>query len=399
MASDPRTVHHDNSRHKVCGLCLNEHGLKPVRSISAKEESIIQDKVNKCFNLKDEKYCTGICNTCRTQLLRFESGSSNLLFLSSQFGADLPPVTRNNSKDKCDCIICCRAKLFGGQWNAFKKQMKDIRKDASRLSETATGDHRPLCPTCLSEIYRGSNHSEEECRKKHTLVENLSKIDTKLLEDALKAKSSGDNSSSSVNNNVDDDSSRVWTVKDAVVVQKDLNLSTRKRNAMMKFIRLKGNKVEPHIREIIQAEKAQLSEFYKTSVVEFQSSNGESLLKPIAFTDDPNCLLDFVDNERGKTEMVRKVGLDGGKGFLKMMCSSISIDDLQPTKKSRVTKADGIVGSDQKQCSGEKIVPLAVAPDVPETYHNIKILLKLCNLEQLDLVFTGDLKIYNIMLG
>ena len=78
---------------------------------------------------------------------------------------------------------------------------------------------------------------------------------------------------------------------------------------------------------------------------------------------------------------------------------NIDINDEPPVKKSKVRKSDGVVGSDRKQCSGEKIIPLAVVPDVPETYHNLKIIVQLCRLSELNLVFTGDLKVYNIMLG
>ena len=207
-----------------------------------------------------------------------------------------------------------------------------------------------------------------------------------------------------MNNN----SSKTWTAKEAIVVQKELKLTSNKRDSLLKFVRLHGEKVEPYVREKIRAEKAQLHEFYKTSIVEFQSISGEPMLRPMTYTDEPNNLLNFVDGERQKAKddskeipMVRKAGIDSGKGFLKLMTTSMNIDinDEPPVKKSKVRKADGVVGSDRKQCSGEKIIPLAVVPDVPETYHNLKIIVQLCRLSELNLVFTGDLKVYNIMLG
>ena len=154
MASDARTAYHRKNRQKVCCLCLNEHGLKPSRLCSVKEEEIIQSRIAHSFTLKDEKYAEGLCSTCHTQIWRLHHGSSNLIFISKSFGEalDQSPVTRSSSAEKCDCVICCRAQLNGGAWNKFKKEQKLKRKGSSDVNATTKEDHR-LCPNCLSQVY------------------------------------------------------------------------------------------------------------------------------------------------------------------------------------------------------------------------------------------------------
>ena len=189
MASDARTACHGKNRQNVCALCLNEHGLKPSRPVTDKEEEIIRSRIAPNFSLKDEKYAVGLCSTCHTQIWRLHHGTSNLIFISKHFGEDpeQSPVTRSSSAEKCSCVICCRAQLNGGAWNKFKKDMKKLRKMGSADVDTSQNDDHRLCPNCLSQIYRGSSHSETECQKKKTIVDNLAKIDSELLKSALKA--------------------------------------------------------------------------------------------------------------------------------------------------------------------------------------------------------------------
>ena len=49
--------------------------------------------------------------------------------------------------------------------------------------------------------------------------------------------------------------------------------------------------------------------------------------------------------------------------------------------------------------SGKKVIPLAICPDVKETYQNIKLLFDLINIQLLDkFTLTGDLKCLNIII-
>ena len=73
-------------------------------------------------------------------------------------------------------------------------------------------------------------------------MNNLSKLEPDVLKSALKAQgSSGDTASTSTINN-----NETWTLKEAVIVQKELNLSSNKRDALFKFVRLHGDHVEPY---------------------------------------------------------------------------------------------------------------------------------------------------------
>ena len=83
----------------------------------------------------------------------------------------------------------------------------------------------------------------------------------------------------------------------------------------------------------------------------------------------------------------KKVGIDGGKGFLKIVLSLF--DDENPGNEGAGSKS---------YTGGRKVIPLVIAPNVSETYGNIKIMLDLIKFKLLDnYLVTGDLKVLNIL--
>ena len=95
------------------------------------------------------------------------------------------------------------------------------------------------------------------------------------------------------------------------------------------------------------------------------------------------CVMRDLDYEN----CTKKVGIDGGKGFLKIVLSLF--DDENPGNEGAGSKS---------YTGGRKVIPLVIAPNVSETYVNIKIMLDLIKFKLLDnYLVTGDLKVLNIL--
>ena len=83
-------------------------------------------------------------------------------------------------------------------------------------------------------------------------------------------------------------------------------------------------------------------------------------------------------------ELLNVVGADDGKGILKM-CWNWS--------KMKTDKGE------TKLMGPKRSIILAAVADVPETYHNMSVLLELTKLAEVDFILSCDLKLINIFLG
>ena len=99
------------------------------------------------------------------------------------------------------------------------------------------------------------------------------------------------------------------------------------------------------------------------------------------------------------TDMAQKIGMDFGKGHLRMVLTMYDDEDLlNISTKERITRAEGIgSGSSYKLTGRRRIMILASAPKVPENYHNCGIFIQNVAINSLLYTFTGDLKLYNII--
>ena len=98
------------------------------------------------YSRNDEHFPRGLCSTCNSRLDRLIAGTVTSIPVSVHLGTTVvPPQTRARiSNNDCQCVICFRAKLNGGQWVSFKAQVK---KKTGPLV-----DHK-LCPSCFSKVY------------------------------------------------------------------------------------------------------------------------------------------------------------------------------------------------------------------------------------------------------
>ena len=141
---------HEENRYKTCAICYNEAGAKASCPISPRVEQIIRTKIDSNYALNDPRYGASLCKTCDFDINLLGAGKINQprFKKSSRFGERIPINLRSDG-DHCNCIVCERATLSGGRWNAFRKMWK---KTPGRKSTNAAGKS-VRCDICLTEVF------------------------------------------------------------------------------------------------------------------------------------------------------------------------------------------------------------------------------------------------------
>ena len=159
--------------------------------------------------------------------------------------------------------------------------------------------------------------------------------------------------------------------------------------------------IEAHVRKALVERKGIFAEYFDVEIAEFETSTGESLMSPFVYCADITRFVETLASIRGYnfTDMAQKIGMDSGKGHLRMVLTLYDEDDLLPANiKQRSVRAGGIgSGTNYRLTGRKKIMIVASAPGVPETYKNCALIIDKVKINTLLYTFTGDLKLYNIV--
>ena len=425
---------HEENRAKVCAVCYSKSGSKATRQVSAREVVAIKELVYEGYNMCDERFPTGLCDTCHFCLADNIVGHSHqnnrkapprvLKILDTEtYDIQLQKVTRGNPTTSCQCNICSVARMNGVQW---KKFISDCKKESKDTLGSPLIKFSKLCNKCLAPIYRGSNHSEERCQSKRVSLQNITQavansnsnldlVASKILRDKIHDTGSknvqlrSDTGGHPLNVLVDKNSNlqeKQITVEEAKVIQIEAGISDNQMGKVMKNLRLKlGRKVvQPGLREKMIADKSKFDQFFTADEVQFYNSDGGTIVRPFVYCSD---ILGFVSElallrELDIGDLTVKVGVDSGKGHLKMILSLYDPDNLQVNKcaADRVTRKDGIGSGNLYSLLGRKrVMIIAIAPDTPENYTNLQLFYDMVGINKLAYKQTGDFKALNILVG
>lgn len=128
----------------------------------------------------------------------------------------------------------------------------------------------------------------------------------------------------------------------------------------------------------------------------------EYLKRTIVFCTDVAGLIDDIIEKRGlSADIIIRLGIDGGGGFLKIAVSVFEIDSSPNTSGVRRKLFSAGIDSTLKNTGVKRIFILALVANIPENYENIKRLWVHTGLHNLTKSFyiASDLKLSNIMLG
>jgi hypothetical protein len=105
---------------------------------------------------------------------------------------------------------------------------------------------------------------------------------------------------------------------------------------------------------------------------------------------DTKAVFNSMVHSRGydTSSVLAKIGIDSGRSFLK-----VSMSVVTRISESRMTKPEF------KDGGVRRLIILAAVENVSETYDNLKVILKLLQLDQIEFVLAADMKVANLVLG
>ena len=155
----------------VCLICGNESGSRGNRKISQAEVPIIKEHVLPGYDPQDDRLVKKIgiiwylfigyrfpratCTTCRHRLKFPHTLVLTTLYTSNMRRQQTRAEAACREED-CLCCVCKRARLSGGAWNAFKKEM---RQTGNQNKENNKPGMLRLCPDCFHPISQGCRHT------------------------------------------------------------------------------------------------------------------------------------------------------------------------------------------------------------------------------------------------
>ena len=108
-------------------------------------------------------------------------------------------------------------------------------------------------------------------------------------------------------------------------------------------------------------------------------------------------LIEDVKIKRKVTESHLKFGIDGGRGFLKIVLSIQQINEDTESNNAKISSSS--FQYKFKDSGVKKLILLAVAPNTQENYGNIKKLWSELNINDLIETIATDLKLANVLIG
>jgi hypothetical protein len=191
-----------------------------------------------------------------------------------------------------------------------------------------------------------------------------------------------------------------------MVEMKHFNLSTEQVNRAAQVIRqAPGNRrmVQSWLANFLYSEGQRLADFFAVEDMEFrckQNSAGEVAVvkRPVVFCCNLQEFTTNVARERGihAANQQLKVGIDGGGGSLKIC---INITGAQENSQSTPAKKPGISNRFHQDSGVKKLLIVAIAEDLQENYHNLKVMLSAINIASVRFSIACDFKLANILAG
>ena len=468
-------LRHDDRLRVVCIMCCGKLG-RDQRGIGKDMEAFIQN-IFPSFQSERPYLPSGSCGKCRNIVTRFKkNGSTNFvsnvdyLSIANEL-RNLPIETRDpTSQTECICTVCQIARS-----DCTTPKMSTTVSTSNSVEEKETEEK---CPKCFSLIGRGHHHSTSSCNSTKTVLDNLEKqlpphvseqFARRIINKAPKTASgqsvlhSGGGKPTLVSSGPVSDTPVQIPHKTFSRIQREVGLSKNQINDTARILRddLNNRKiVEPHLKQaMIDQGKICNEYFYVDESLDLvRTDKDDEMDTPVVLCQDVPKFINFVKDSRNSADndFIRKLGLDGGKGSLKITLNligktdnhgsdginqeliegenSIEDEDMDIPVAGPSTSSDSassssiglastvhsIVSSGSESeaetpasfrkkirkskhlDSGVKqLFLLALAPNVKECYDNLKLILDALKVFEgaNDFTFASDMKLFSILLG
>jgi len=363
------------------------------------------------FDPKEQCCPKSICSKCRNDLLDISKGTKLVTILPEPYDFDkiLPHVRRLRlDQDRyCECYICIVARTK----SKLVSKRKRGRPSNSSSNEISLTCAVKMCMSCKGIIHRGISHKCNITNLQKNMLEMCDSVDNHTKE-IVAYKVISDKVNEESTNSIELKTPGPFPLKVAVkpkvnptfsssdVSSLQLSLGASNRSIERKVLpfirRITQNRysVQSNTTQFLQDRDQQLSNYFAVAQLKLESGNDAKEFREVVYCTDVEELIHYISSKRDIDLDTRtvKVGIDGGGGFLKFCLSVYTDQDAVEMVNPKVTFADTSV---------KKIMIIAIAQDVKESYDNIVQILNILNIDKLSITFTYalDLKLANIIAG
>lgn len=408
MSSHPQqALNHNENRSKVCVVCFEKSKYKITDVIVSRIRSYFIEN----YDVDDESVPCGICSKCRRDLMDVSNSVKSVDILPEPYNFDsifaYTRATRSDPSPICLCAICEIARL---------KSVPSRKKGRPSSELAPICLPVTICSYCKSVIGRGLHHKCNKTSLRENVVAICSSSDRKSQEfvctsiirnhtenystSSLSLYSGGPNPLEISIREATGHTNQV-KIEDLSNLQSVLSASNNEmKRKIIPFIRTVFGKHS--VRSFVSVQLSQrdhcLEKFFGKVNHEFESSDDQCINSPLIYCSDINGLVEFLCQKRGLNADTAsfKIGIDGGGGFLKV-CLNIYENNSSEMDAHRC----GLLKKGTSNTSVKKLIILAIAPKVKETYGNLRFILNMLNIKEVDFVFftAVDLKMGNILAG
>ena len=415
---------HEDSRDKVCVCCgIRTPKKKRISENEAKlVEKYCKPNFDTTFTLREQP--TGLCSNCRWYLFACKRGDKWENRPDPRLRWDAFELEHGRFREKDHDLAVCQVCLLA-KWNPVgePETSADKRYIMKSIKEPVPPERSyKFCENCYQHIGRGIPHpSCTPARAKKNLANLVSQLSTngqgQVVAEVLKGLASS--SSTSSDQDGSDGSGAQLKLnrlrggnKMAVTVgktkktkptpistefmlslQKKLRCSENQLLMICRQFRTEGVKFDPNLRDDIQALSHSLDSFFKVEKLEFMGKDENKEDIPVqldlVYLEDTEAFITHVIGERDLDEekVIVRVGLDGGQGSFKVVGSIFETNSHQVDTPG------------EKLAGANKLLVFALAEDLSENYHNVRLVVEKLGLANLDCCFASDLKLINVLLG
>ena len=423
---------HSEWQQSLCLLCFK----KAERQLSERQRYNIDKHILSGLGSPDDRLPTGICTPCRLKVSQAEEEPhKNLSHNLFNYSCIIPPLTIETRQPpepnrQCTCTMCkigrgSRVPSQRGRNKDGKFKSAPKKKDSEKTHVVIVNDILKLCKHCLSVIGRGKEHNCSKTsfyKNVNELVDNgPEKSDEKIASKILRNKMHDGTKKITelhltqekglpMNITIGPTKEKCKPISkdDVLKIKTDVGLSSRKMNKIAQHFRMatKQRKLfEPQLKKFIADQHHVLDHLYDVQDIEFD--NG--VIAPVVMCTDVIALIEDIKSKRcheSEDAISFKVGIDGGGGCLKVCLNVIDEREIlhEGTGDCRQSFKCGIAEKRMKTTSVNKLIVIALAPDIPENYENVSKLWSCLHLNSLfnekeNVRIAADLKLCNIIIG
>ena len=416
MAHAKCSLSHEENRFKVCAVCFQ----KAKYTITDTVLSRIREFFTSNYDLSNNHMPAGICSKCRSDLLDISNGKKTQDSLPSPY--PFHEIQPHTVTTRADPIPCCSCDICHVATQSGKSMPKRKPGRPSNVSEELDSPKSiTICGQCKSPYGKGLRHKCSVSSLRENILNMCDAADENtqgIVACSLLHKSSSSSTKhlysggprplkvDIVSAKKSSSSTSTASFEDISNLQCVMSASNNEmKRKIVPFVRnVFGRKsVDSDIATKLHMRDEDCVDFFDSMVHDFECiirSEGDECVEtqPLVYCKDIAGLIDFICDRRDfmKESVNIKLGIDSGGGFLKFCLNLTAEENQQCSQQPRKLIEKSMLHSGVK-----KIIIVAIAPDVAETYSNVRFILNVLKIDEIDLryVCAVDLKMANILCG